>query len=69
MLAGSWLTLELLCSFGGDFLAGLTVASMLIPQSVSYATSLAKLSPVTGLVRLPDSCWGMLDVTQFFFPI
>jgi len=36
----------------GDILAGLTVASMLIPQSVSYATSLAKLSPVTGLVRL-----------------
>lgn len=56
MLAGSWLTLELLCSFGGDFLAGLTVASMLIPQSVSYATSLAKLSPVTGLVCFPDSC-------------
>jgi MFS superfamily sulfate permease-like transporter len=24
---------------------------MLIPQSISYATSLAKLSPVTGLVR------------------
>jgi MFS superfamily sulfate permease-like transporter len=36
--------------FGGDFAAGLTVAAMLIPQSVSYATSLAKLSPVTGLV-------------------
>ncbi|KIL62009.1 hypothetical protein M378DRAFT_81836, partial [Amanita muscaria Koide BX008] len=33
----------------GDFLAGVSVASMLIPQSVSYATSLAKLSPVTGL--------------------
>lgn len=38
-------------SLGGDLLAGMTVASMLIPQSVSYATSLAKLSPVTGLVR------------------
>ena len=37
--------------FAGDFLAGITVASMLIPQSVSYASSLAKLSPVTGLVR------------------
>lgn len=36
--------------FGGDFTAGLTVAAMLIPQSVSYATSLAKMSPVTGLV-------------------
>lgn len=38
---------------GGDILAGVTVASMLIPQSVSYASSLAKLSPVTGLV-----CFG-----------
>jgi hypothetical protein len=36
--------------FGGDLTAGLTVAAMLVPQSVSYATSLAKLSPVTGLV-------------------
>jgi len=36
----------------GDILAGLTVASMLIPQSVSYASSLAKLSPAAGLVRI-----------------
>lgn len=31
-------------------MAGLTVACMLIPQSISYATSLAKLSPTSGLV-------------------
>jgi hypothetical protein len=37
-------------SLPGDVLAGVTVASMLIPQSVSYASSLAKMSPVTGLV-------------------
>ncbi|KAG6910445.1 hypothetical protein DXG01_010800 [Tephrocybe rancida] len=34
---------------GGDVLAGITVASMLIPQSVSYGTSLAKLNPLAGL--------------------
>ncbi|KAG5717290.1 putative sulfate transporter, partial [Termitomyces sp. T112] len=34
---------------GGDLLAGLTVASILIPQSISYATSLAKISPLAGL--------------------
>ncbi|PCH35721.1 sulfate anion transporter [Wolfiporia cocos MD-104 SS10] len=34
---------------GGDVLAGLTVACILIPQSISYATSLARLSPITGL--------------------
>jgi MFS superfamily sulfate permease-like transporter len=44
----------LLLRLGGDVVAGITVASMLIPQSVSYATSLAKLNPITGLVRLPQ---------------
>jgi len=38
-------------SLGGDLIAGATVACMLIPQSVSYASSLANLSPVSGLVR------------------
>ena len=37
-------------SLGGDFMAGLTVACLLIPQSVSYGTSLAKLGPTAGLV-------------------
>ena len=41
---------------GGDILGGITVASMLIPQSVSYASSLAKLSPVTGLVSPALPC-------------
>jgi hypothetical protein len=36
----------------GDVLAGVTVASILVPQSISYATSLARLSPVAGLVSL-----------------
>lgn len=44
-----------LLRLGGDIVAGITVASMLIPQSVSYATSLAKLNPMTGLVRLTVS--------------
>ncbi|KAI0919262.1 hypothetical protein AcW1_003816 [Taiwanofungus camphoratus] len=35
--------------FGGDLLAGVTVACILIPQCISYATTLARLSPVTGL--------------------
>lgn len=34
----------------GDCVAGVTVASIIIPQSISYATSLAKLPPITGLV-------------------
>jgi MFS superfamily sulfate permease-like transporter len=33
----------------GDFLAGLTLACLLIPQSISFATSLAHLHPLAGL--------------------
>ncbi|KAJ7687551.1 sulfate anion transporter [Mycena olivaceomarginata] len=40
----AWIPNYKLSFLGGDVLAGLTVASMLIPQSVSYATSLAQLS-------------------------
>ncbi|KAH8103503.1 sulfate anion transporter [Cristinia sonorae] len=51
---------------GGDVLAGITVASMLIPQSVSYATSLAKLSPVTGLfaASIPGIVYALLGTSR-----
>ncbi|KAF8633870.1 hypothetical protein AX15_001202 [Amanita polypyramis BW_CC] len=51
---------------GGDFLSGLTVASMLIPLSVSYATSLAKLSPVTGLfsAAIPGMIYALLGSSR-----
>ncbi|KAF7979013.1 hypothetical protein HWV62_43981 [Athelia sp. TMB] len=51
---------------GGDLLAGLTVASMLIPQSVSYASSLAKLSPVTGLfsASIPGIIYALLGSSR-----
>lgn len=51
---------------GGDLLAGLTVASMLIPQSVSYASSLAKLSPVTGLfsASIPGIVYALLGTSR-----
>ncbi|KAL1662674.1 sulfate transporter family-domain-containing protein [Schizophyllum commune] len=52
--------------FGGDFLAGLTVASMLIPQSVSYATSLAGMSPLAGLfsASVPGLAYAMLGTSR-----
>ncbi|KAJ7807805.1 sulfate anion transporter [Mycena olivaceomarginata] len=51
---------------GGDVLAGLTVASMLIPQSVSYATSLAQLSPLTGLfsAAIPGIVYAFLGTCR-----
>ncbi|CAK5275870.1 unnamed protein product [Mycena citricolor] len=45
----AWIPNYSISYLGGDVLAGLTVASMLIPQSVSYATSLAQMSPLSGL--------------------
>jgi MFS superfamily sulfate permease-like transporter len=33
----------------GDFLAGLTLACLMVPQSISYATTLAHVSPLAGL--------------------
>ncbi|KAF9523825.1 sulfate anion transporter [Crepidotus variabilis] len=52
--------------FAGDFLAGVTVASMLIPQSVSYASTLAKLSPVTGLfaASIPGIIYALLGSSR-----
>ncbi|KAF8630886.1 hypothetical protein AX17_005244 [Amanita inopinata Kibby_2008] len=52
--------------FGGDFLAGLTLASVLIPQSVSYASSLAKLNPVTGLfsASIPGIIYALFGTSR-----
>ncbi|KAF7304704.1 Sulfate anion transporter [Mycena kentingensis (nom. inval.)] len=51
---------------GGDVLAGLTVSSMLIPQSVSYATSLAQMSPLTGLfsAAIPGFVYAFLGTSR-----
>ncbi|KAF8234381.1 sulfate anion transporter [Tricholoma matsutake] len=51
---------------GGDIVAGITVASMLIPQSVSYATSLAKLNPMTGLfsASVPGIVYAFLGTSR-----
>ncbi|KAG8898289.1 hypothetical protein FRB99_007549, partial [Tulasnella sp. 403] len=46
----SWVPNYSFNSFWGDAAAGVTVASVLIPQSMSYATGLAKLNPTVGLL-------------------
>ncbi|KAG2032608.1 sulfate transporter family-domain-containing protein [Suillus americanus] len=50
----------------GDILAGVTLAAMLIPQSVSYGTSLAKLSPATGLFAsaIPPIMYSLLGTSR-----
>ncbi|KAG2339548.1 hypothetical protein BDR05DRAFT_891545 [Suillus weaverae] len=51
---------------GGDLLAGVTLAAMLIPQTVSYGTSLAKLSPTTGLfaASIPPIMYSLLGTSR-----
>ncbi|KAG1727653.1 sulfate transporter family-domain-containing protein [Suillus paluster] len=51
---------------GGDLLAGVTLAAMLIPQSVSYGTALAKLSPTTGLfaASIPPIMYSLLGTSR-----
>lgn len=44
-----WLPHYSMDGFGHDFIAGLTVACLIIPQSLSYATALAHLDPIHGL--------------------
>ncbi|KAH9976090.1 sulfate anion transporter [Lactifluus volemus] len=61
-----WIPNYTLSLFGGDLTAAFTVAAMLIPQSVSYATSLAKMSPVTGLfsASIPPITYALLGSSR-----
>ncbi|ETW75348.1 sulfate transporter [Heterobasidion irregulare TC 32-1] len=61
-----WIPNYSISLLGGDVLAGVTVAAMLIPQSVSYASSLAKLSPVTGLfsAAIPGIVYALLGSSR-----
>ncbi|CED83653.1 Sulfate/bicarbonate/oxalate exchanger SAT-1 and related transporters (SLC26 family) [Phaffia rhodozyma] len=45
----SWLPTYNLELFTGDVVAGITLTCLLIPQGISYASQLAKLSPISGL--------------------
>nr|GAT57848.1 sulfate anion transporter [Mycena chlorophos] len=62
----NWIPNYAFAFLGGDVLAGLTVASMLIPQSVSYATSLAQMSPLTGLfsAAIPGIVYAFLGTSR-----
>ncbi|KAF7791398.1 hypothetical protein EIP86_002412 [Pleurotus ostreatoroseus] len=64
--ATAWIPEYTLALLGGDVLGGVTVACMLIPQSVSYASSLAKLSPVTGLfsAAIPGIVYALLGTSR-----
>lgn len=45
----SWIPNYSFASLGGDVVSGISVACLLVPQSISYASGLATLAPVAGL--------------------
>ncbi|TFL02843.1 sulfate transporter family-domain-containing protein [Pterulicium gracile] len=62
----SWMSQYTVSDLGGDVVAGLTVSSVLIPQSISYAASLGRLSPVAGLFSgcFPSIIYAFLGTSR-----
>lgn len=61
-----WLPNYSLSLFWGDFAAGLTVASLIIPMSMSYASGLARLDPMNGLfaAALPGLIYSLFGSSR-----
>ncbi|KZV77967.1 hypothetical protein EXIGLDRAFT_693459, partial [Exidia glandulosa HHB12029] len=62
----SWIPNYSISYLLGDVLSGLTVGCILIPQSISYATSLAHLNPLTGLysAAIPALVYSVLGSSR-----
>lgn len=56
----SWLPNYSIKTFSGDATSALTMTSLIVPQSISYALSLANLPAVTGELSIP--CLDILFV-------
>ncbi|BEI93842.1 uncharacterized protein CcaverHIS019_0603010 [Cutaneotrichosporon cavernicola] len=61
-----WLPTYSWSLFAGDVVAGISVACLMVPQAMSYATSLAKLTPVAGLwsSSVPIFLYGLLGTSR-----
>ncbi|KIJ15599.1 hypothetical protein PAXINDRAFT_169054 [Paxillus involutus ATCC 200175] len=62
----AWIPAYSFSLLGGDVLAGVSLAAMLIPQSVSYGTSLAKIGPTAGLfaASIPAIVYSFLGTSR-----
>jgi MFS superfamily sulfate permease-like transporter len=62
----SWLPCYNPTNLPQDIISGLTVASLIIPQSLSYAQVLVKIPPVLGLVScfIPQLIYGILGTSK-----
>lgn len=61
-----WLPQYSLNLFYGDLTAGLSLACLLVPQSMSYASGLAKLTPVAGIwsTAIPSVIYGVFGTCR-----
>ncbi|KAI5478550.1 sulfate transporter [Pseudohyphozyma bogoriensis] len=61
-----WLPQYSIGAFAGDVTAAFTLASLVVPQSMSYATNLAGLDPVTGLfgAAIPPMVYALLGTCR-----
>ncbi|KAG9312209.1 sulfate transporter family-domain-containing protein [Chiua virens] len=62
----AWIPDYSLSLLGGDVLGGVSLAAMLIPQSVSYGTALAKIGPTAGLfaASIPPMVYSLLGTSR-----
>jgi len=62
----SWLPKYSLEDFKFDTIAGLTVASILIPQGLSYASNLLNINPIYGLYScmIPVLVYALLGTSR-----
>jgi high affinity sulfate transporter 1 len=62
----AWIPAYSVSLLGGDLLAGVSIAAIVIPQSVSYGTSLAKIGPTAGLfaAAIPPIFYSLLGTSR-----
>lgn len=62
----TWIPEYSISLLAGDILGGITLASLLVPQSISYATSLSKLGPANGLfaASIPSMAYAFLGTSR-----
>lgn len=61
-----WLPQYSLPLFYGDLTAGVSLACLLVPQAMSYASGLAKLTPVAGIwsTAIPSFIYGIFGTCR-----
>jgi MFS superfamily sulfate permease-like transporter len=64
----AWLPNYTINNFKSDMIAGLSVAFLLIPQSLSFAQGIVKIPPVYGLYTsfISEFIYGIFGMSRFY---